>query len=770
MISDTPPDTPELSPLDIAELARIVLDHRTTTHRIMESSRDTPSPEQRKEILAEAALTLQQRLSKWADIPLWIRKYITQRGEWITVFLNEGEKNCSEKRVRAPRRTGAGYILDSDHKPETEARFERITLRALLDNQTRIDRLYGRLDQDCVAPYSPEDLVQLDLNKTQTIWTWDNGEIYPTTLLCSPMADVDNGPTGEYPVCIPAAWGPLYRWSYGHGALHLHEGFTLVVCNALGRYGLIQLRQLEGTAPRVVGQWIQSCSWAYLSGGNRCGSGILEAASSVVPDVRGELVCDLIDARDGHQINPPGVKALMGSTNYEGTIVVNEAGVGHCQRVLGRVSRQGILYHGRAAQSEERSNITWRVDDLHWLEIGSQREGLTAVRSAENGLWGYVDKGGAICITPQFGDVRAFDYGTAAVQPKGSNFWGLINTSGQWNLQPEWAYLKRWSKRIIVAEDAKLRWGAINAQGKIIVEFHSVEEWMDHPEVAKRMELNETNGSWRDNAADIRLTLIEAIAEMYKLEFHRKARRALLDCSTSLAGLEGIFDADTTERDLMEAGVWGKEVRLLRGKTHGLLQPAQGESGQIRCYYPVGLSTFDLSIEAPVNGLDIQPEATIGIPWRDLELIREPSDKPKKTRNTVQKWISTVWDMFTHLLGFMLLYVRMGFPGICLHVILSGVYKHSLVPTIPGLLCLAYIVFVTAKVAVDIARNHSLRVQEIQALALADSRRFFWSNLVAFFAWAILVMIFKGNTANWFASLWALAAIGGVLWMSRRIM
>jgi hypothetical protein len=70
----------------------------------------------------------------------------------------------------------------------------------------------------------------------------------------------------------------------------------------------------------------------------------------------------------------------------------------------------------------------------------------------------------------------------------------------------------------------------------------------------------------------------------------------------------------------------------------------------------------------------------------------------------------------------------------------------------------------------DTVRKNSLRAQEIQALALADSRRFFWSNLIAFFGWANLVMIFKGKVDSWFASAWALVANGGVLWMLRRVL
>ncbi|OGR17968.1 MAG: hypothetical protein A2X81_15110 [Desulfobacterales bacterium GWB2_56_26] len=616
MISSTYLAQDELSPIGVAELARVVHEHRCF------------SQAWRKEKAEASALALRKQLAEWADIPVWIKKQSTAVGKRITIFFSEGEKTCSEKRFDSPCRKGAAYTLLSCHNQQSDAHFERITLGSLIDNQPGIDALYGRLDKKCIAPYTPEDVAHLDLSKAQTIWTWDNGEIYPAALLCAPMTDVLNGPTGEYPVCIPAAWGKLD--SYWHGWLHLHKGFTLVVCKAEGRYGLIKLRQLGETSPRIVGEWFQSCSWAFLSGGNGCGSGLLEAASSIEPDNRGELVCDVIDAQDGHRINPPGVKALMGSTNYEGTIVVNEVGFGRFARVLGRLNEQGVFYQRQAGQEGELEVVEWGVDDLCWLEIGSLREGLNAVRSAENGLWGYVDHSGTSRITSQFGDVWAFHYGTAVVQQAGNSLWGLIDKTGQWVLRPEWVSLERWSKHIIVAEDAELRWGAINDQGKFIVEFRSVEEWMIHPEVVKRLEGYEIGDSWsEDTETGKRRTLVKAIAEISKIDFRKKARRALLDCSTSLVGLEGVFDADTSERDLIEAGVWGQEVRLLRNKINGILQPGKGEMGRIGCYYPVGLSAFDLSLEAPVNGLAIQPEAAIGIPWRDLELIGAQAAKPE---------------------------------------------------------------------------------------------------------------------------------------------
>lgn len=128
-----------------------------------------------------------------------------------------------------------------------------------------------------------------------------------------------------------------------------------------------------------------------------------------------------------------------------------------------------------------------------------------------------------------------------------------------------------------------------------------------------------------DSEEETRQALIEVIAAIWKRGFRENIRQALaasLEKGESLAGLAGIFDGDTSERDLREGGIWGLRVRLLRDKHTGILQPQAGESGRIVCYYPVGLSTFDLSEEAPVTGLSSHPDTSIGVPWSDLVVER----------------------------------------------------------------------------------------------------------------------------------------------------
>lgn len=86
----------------------------------------------------------------------------------------------------------------------------------------------------------------------------------------------------------------------------------------------------------------------------------------------------------------------------------------------------------------------------------------------------------------------------------------------------------------------------------------------------------------------------------------------------------GVFDADTTERDLRATRVWGQSVRVRAGPDGNEHRAKVGDTGRIGAYYPVGLSCFDLGIEAPVHDLPDHPDAIIGIPWGCLELLDQP--------------------------------------------------------------------------------------------------------------------------------------------------
>ena len=115
--------------------------------------------------------------------------------------------------------------------------------------------------------------------------------------------------------------------------------------------------------------------------------------------------------------------------------------------------------------------------------------------------------------------------------------------------------------------------------------------------------------------------LVEGIARQRHERVKQKVQTVLATPPYSLAALEGVFDRDPSNRDLHEAGVWGLRVQVLDNQNEGILRAKAGETGHIATYYPVGLSCFDLSVEAPISSLASHPDAVIGIPWKNLAAV-----------------------------------------------------------------------------------------------------------------------------------------------------
>ena len=580
-----------------------------------------------KDEAAQQAL-FNERLQTWLDAPVWLECWRVEERTCFDVFLSEGEMLCARRRFRKPRREGTAHALrkaPAASSGRAVSSFESASLGELIVTEAGRSALSSRLEGKYVAPYVAADLVGFDLTKSVVVWAWDDDQLHPIALLDAPMPDASGGSAGTRRLCIPSAWGPLY--GFWHGGLHLHVDHVLVVCSPLGRYGLVRLRQITKAPPHVVGEWLQACDWTYLGSAGSSPGRMIEAARSVEPDARGELVCDLIATLDGRVVNPPGIKGLLGTSHYEGAnfdgcLVVNEAGQGRHTRVLGRVTRHGVLLRGLVIPEDAPDLTAWTVDDLRWLALRPESEGLMAVCSAENGRWGYVDRHGTEVLAPHYDAAWSFNYGTAEVRPQGGLSVGLIDRSGQWVLPPVWRTIERRSQRVIVVENAEGCWGALNAQGGVIVAFQPFVDWLEQPEMCERLAEYRIGRSWEtDPEEDKRQTLIEHIEILLKREFRDKIRAALkssIEAGGSLAGMEGVFDGDTSEGDLRRMGLWNLPVTLLRDKQDGMLQPRAGESGRIAFYYPVSLSVFDLSVEAPVSGLASCPDAAVGVRWRDL--------------------------------------------------------------------------------------------------------------------------------------------------------
>jgi hypothetical protein len=86
--------------------------------------------------------------------------------------------------------------------------------------------------------------------------------------------------------------------------------------------------------------------------------------------------------------------------------------------------------------------------------------------------------------------------------------------------------------------------------------------------------------------------------------------------------------------ELEAAGLWGRRVMVITDfVTSGArihVQP--GDTGFIGWHYPVNATLFDLTMEAPVEGLQALPNGCVGIPWRVLRLADDAENPPTQPR------------------------------------------------------------------------------------------------------------------------------------------
>ena len=610
-----------MNAFDLARLAQTVFDSTASVGHLSFLAK----PEEREASRCKLYAAFRDALLPWQDLPVWLRRSQGAESEWLELAFSPGERDCLRQHLRRPsRRFHDGSLNPHIAQLPVIMDWHSLPLGSLVAEDVGLAALLSRLSERCLAPYGEDDLPFIsDLAASDTVWAFDNGEIYPTPLLCCAQPGLPLGPQGELPVYLPVAWGPLN--SFWHGRLHLHAGHSLIVVNALGLYGVVQLQQSPGSAGErgpVLGHWVQSCIRPYLNG-PRCAVGeLLEAAHHLMPDARGEILCDLIRPLSGERVNPPGVKALAGTLESQGALVVNEDDR-HPIR-LGRVDRRGQLFCGQAVEEGDLAIQSWGCEDLRWAAIHDESRGLAAVRCPDTGLWGYVGRRGEVLIPPAFGRAGSFSKVGAVVWPaEDKGLCGLIDQAGKWKILPQWRRIVQESERVMVVQDVDDAWGALSPTGEVLLPLAPRSVWAALPAVAVALqEVAARESKWPlDRQAQADDAISDGVTAEWRRHWRAAVSKALAAGGDSLAHCAGLFDASTSERDLRTLGLWGQQVRLLADKTEGFLLPRAGEVGRIGAYYPVSLSCFDLRVEVPVNGLPTQPDAAIGIAWADLVLV-----------------------------------------------------------------------------------------------------------------------------------------------------
>ena len=110
--------------------------------------------------------------------------------------------------------------------------------------------------------------------------------------------------------------------------------------------------------------------------------------------------------------------------------------------------------------------------------VGSFHEGRAVIQLEPNGPFGYIDKGGAVVIAPQFDKAHAFSEGRAAVatgeDPKrGQSMFGYIDRDGQFVVEPQFSGGGRYANGLAPVQTGGFvhgKWGYIDEQGDVVIE------------------------------------------------------------------------------------------------------------------------------------------------------------------------------------------------------------------------------------------------------------------------------------------------------------
>lgn len=576
-------------------------------------------------------------LAEWAEVRVVVGNWdALLAGLNFPFYLSEGEYYASSLKGQEPSRHAGTLALvgtDEREKPaQKKPQANLIRLGELAQTPSGIDALIYRLEKNCVAPYDAIDIPPLtdETARNRMVWTWANRECHPVALAWPDLSFLMSDSGKLPPLLIPRAWGKIEELLGCMGPLQLHGENSMIVTDEKGQSGLIQLMAFsDPLLGDVVGFWMQPCKWGYLSGGSRELPIYEASAQKVQPDCRGELVCDLIHAATGKRLNPEGIKVMAGTLNEDGCIAINEAGDGQTTRRMDRMNLRGQLLQSLIDAAAPNSTSAWTAQELRWADMRSVWEGFRPVLCPKTGLWGFIDdKTGVITIPPQFADVGHFHRDRALARPAGFlDKMGLIDAQGNWVIPPQWQGIYPQTRRHFVVQDMNDCWGAVDERGNVITALKQRKSWLAEPAIAEIIskEMYETGQAPGQETDDEREKdiLIGGIAGYWHENMRRWVIAAVKTPPYTLAAMEGVFDSDAGERDLWAAGIWGVKVKILHDKTGGILQVRAGETGFIGTFYPVGLSCFDLGIEAPVCNLASHPNAVIGLPWKSLEAVRD---------------------------------------------------------------------------------------------------------------------------------------------------
>lgn len=559
---------------------------------------------------------------------VWVQRWTALDGEeklWL--YLSAGEGQAKLKRHGGPIRHAASLAVIGTLWPPTDQPWHAASvqpgkLEELLSSKVGLDELIYRLDQHVVAPYSAADWQALRAQFGAAIGTvWSDMNYGPRSVALATVF-FEDAASARLAVMLPSAWGIKPVDDRGFGCfgkdLEIDPNDMFTFFDADHRYRFVQLTtpwQPTGAQPMARAHCLGEASYAYLRP-HYCGTGIYEASHEALqPDPDGDWVCDIV-SHGQIQLNNPDHRVLAGSLGHSGCIVKSSVSG---SRLVGWLP----LESGDCAP--ERLPVVRQRAQLRWADLQGSSEGLRPVQDPESLLWGWADEQAAPAIAPRFAGVGHFHHGLAqASPPEDPKRFGLVNRIGDWMMTPQWAFITWSSPRFMTVRNDSDLWGAVGfpvdenggviGEASALLPLQSEEAWLEvfHQQLAREAQRRGMESEPPDmSRADRVMAAIESVARDRVFQTVQQAKH-----EASLARLAGVFDAAGT-RDLMMAGVWCMRVRVLCDQDKGFRIRA-GETGNVFTQYPVSISTYDLSQEASVMGLQSAPHAVIGVAWGDL--------------------------------------------------------------------------------------------------------------------------------------------------------
>jgi len=294
----------------------------------------------------------------------------------------------------------------------------------------------------------------------------------------------------------------------------------------------------------------------------------------------------------GRRLNPAGIKVLASSLWFGiGVAVRQEDDAQSAPGALkGFISADGNL-----------------LGDIRWSRVTHHHSRLALVKHPASGLWGFVDELGQLRIEPRFTSAAGFTNDRAAVSlPESDGLFGLIDPSGRLVAPAVWRDIRCFNGNLFHVTNADGAIGLVDEFGRIVIAPR-------HPTPEEQAQIEDCHNYIRGHP--------------FSLERGKQLRErveAALAGSDTLAPIAGMLMPNAiSDTELEAAGLLGARVQVVadhlgEGRRISL---RVGDIGNIGWHYPVTGSLFDLSVEAPVEGLSTLPHGVLGVPWRLLRRV-----------------------------------------------------------------------------------------------------------------------------------------------------